>query len=146
MREHSRAELARKLMPHVAPEDDLDGLLSALVEQGWLSDERAAQSMVRRRSDRLGLARVTQELKAKGLSADAVAQAVEGLVETEHARALQVWTRKFGHAPTTAAERAKHIRFLMGRGFSADAIRAALRQAQEAVNSQVDRDGGPSGG
>jgi regulatory protein len=128
MREHSCAELARKLAPHAAAPEEVEALLADLVAQGWLSDERAAQSVVRRQSERLGLSRVKQALQAKGLASDVVAQATAGLADTELARALQVWQRKFGRPPADVAERAKHTRFLMGRGFGHDTIRAVLKQ------------------
>lgn len=131
MREHSRAELARKLAPHAAAPEEVEALLEDLMAQGWLSDERAAQSVVRRHSERLGLARVKQALQAKGLASDVVAEATAGLAETERARALQVWQRKFGQPPADVAERAKHARFLMGRGFGHDTIRAVLKQVAD---------------
>jgi regulatory protein len=129
MREHSRVELARKLAAHAEPEDDLDALLNELEAQGWLSDERAAQGLVRRRSDRLGAARVRQELQAKGLPAEVIAQALMGLGESEVHRATEVWRRKFSQAPTDATARAKQMRFLMARGFGAATASAVLKAA-----------------
>ena len=42
---------------------------------------------------------------------------------TELARAQEVWRRRFGHPPADAAERARQMRFLAGRGFEGDIIR-----------------------
>src|SRR3989344_6800695 len=53
-REHSRSELAAKLAPHAESPEELAALLDQLVEQDWLSDQRAAQSLVHRRGPRLG--------------------------------------------------------------------------------------------
>jgi regulatory protein len=39
--------------------------------------------------------------------------------------------KKFGRPPQSADERAKQMRFLQYRGFSANAIRQALRGADE---------------
>ncbi|MBX6393997.1 MAG: recombination regulator RecX, partial [Burkholderiales bacterium] len=43
-REHSRAELARKLAPHVEEGDDLDALLDELAARKLLCDERYAEA------------------------------------------------------------------------------------------------------
>lgn len=128
MREHSRMELARKLAPHASGKEEVEALLDDLTVQGWLSEARAAQSVVRRRSERLGLARVKQELQVKGLPASVVAEAVAGLAETEQARAVEVWRRKFSQPPVDVAARAKQMRFLLGRGFSPGTVSAALKQ------------------
>ena len=68
-REHTRSELRCKLAPHEETEGQLDALLDALQAQGFLSDERAAASLVHRRAARLGTQRLRQELQAKGLDA-----------------------------------------------------------------------------
>jgi regulatory protein len=51
-----------------------------------------------------------------------VAQTLQQARGTELERALQVWQRRFGAAATDAAERARQMRFLAGRGFDADVI------------------------
>ena len=68
-----------------------------------------------------------QELQAKGLPAEAVAQAVAGLQATEVDRAREVWRKKFGEPAADAAGRAKQMRFLASRGFSPEAIRRVVR-------------------
>jgi regulatory protein len=140
MREHSRVELARKLVEYAEPEDDLDALLNELEAQGWLSDERAAQGLVRRRSDRLGTARVRQELQAKGLPAEVIAQALAGLGESEVQRATEVWRRKFDQAPIDATTWARQMRFLMARGFGAGTASAVLKAAALAADEVSQRD------
>src|SRR5262252_11189872 len=66
-REHSRAELARKLQPHAAPEDDLGALLDELALRKQLSDDRYAESRAHVLSRKFGAARIAQELRAKGV-------------------------------------------------------------------------------
>jgi regulatory protein len=46
---------------------------------------------------------------------------------SEVARACEVWQRKFGAVATDADGRGKQMRFLMQRGFSQKAVRAAMR-------------------
>jgi regulatory protein len=50
------------------------------------------------------------------------------LRDTEQQRAADLRRRKFGEdLPVEAADRARQMRFLAGRGFSADTIRRVLR-------------------
>jgi regulatory protein len=130
-REHSRAELARKLRPHVVAEDDLDALLDDLTRRTQLSEERYAESRANALSRKFGAARIAQELRSKGLDKELAGRAVEAARSTEVERARAVWLRKFRTAPLTREERAKQMRFLQSRGFSFDAIRAVIRGADE---------------
>jgi regulatory protein len=130
-REHSRAELARKLQPHVVPEDDLDALLDDLVRRRQLSEERYAESRAHALSRKFGAARIAQELRSKGLDKGLAERASATARTTEVERARAVWLRKFRKAPESREERAKQMRFLQSRGFSFDAIRAVIRGAGE---------------
>ena len=130
-REHSRAELARKLRPNVAPEDDLEALLDDLSKRKQLSDERYADSRANTLSRKFGSARIVQELRAKGLDKGLAESAAAAARATEMERAKIVWTKKFRAAPGTREERAKQMRFLQSRGFSFDAIRAVIKGADE---------------
>lgn len=127
-REHSRAELERKLAPH-EPETEpghLARVLDELQAKGFIRDERVAESVLHRRAGKLGAGRIRQELQAKGLAADIVAQAMQQLRGTEVERAREVWRRKFGEPPRDAAERARQSRFLAARGFGGEVIRRVL--------------------
>jgi len=125
-REHSRAELARKLQAHAGPEDDLEALLDELAQRKLLSDERFAEARARVLSRRFGAARIARDLRASGVEEHLADRALKAARATEVERAREVWRRKFRTAPTTREERAKHMRFLQSRGFSFDAIRAAV--------------------
>ena len=123
-REHSRAELARKLAPHAESSEVLDRLLAELEQRKQLSDERYAETRAHQLSRKYGAAKIRQDLKAHGV-ADAVAERVSSEGDLEKARAILA--RKYRDAPATREETAKRMRFLQGRGFSYDTIRAALR-------------------
>jgi len=130
-REHSRAELGRKLAAHVQPGDDLQALLDDLSRRKQLSDERYAESRSHALSRKFGAARIAHELRAKGLDKELAGRAAAAARTTEVERARAAWLRKFRAAPTTREERAKQMRFLQSRGFSFDAIRAVVRGAGE---------------
>jgi len=130
-REHSRAELTRKLAPYVGDGDNLETLLDELEVAKFLSNERFSESLINRRSARFGNSRILHELRGHGLTAEAIADAKVKLTHDEVARAAEVWRRKFTHPPANATERAKQMRFLQQRGFSHGAIQAAIRAAEK---------------
>jgi regulatory protein len=126
-REYSRVELTRKLAPFIEPGDDLDPLLDALEREGWLSDARFAESVMNRRSSRMGTSRIVSELRQHGLGDELVQSVGARLRETERARAQAVWRKKFGELPQSPAERMKQTRFLAMRGFSHATISQILK-------------------
>jgi regulatory protein len=68
-----------------------------------------------------------QTLQLKGLAPALVASTLQQARATEYERALEVWRRRFGEPPVDAAERAKQMRFLAGRGFEGDVIQRVVR-------------------
>ena len=128
-REHSRAELERKLRPHEETPGELSSALDELQAKGFINEQRVLESVVFRRAPRLGAMRVRQELQAKGLAPEVIAQAVSDLQGSEVDRAREVWRRKFGEPAADPSTRAKHMRFLASRGFGAEAIRRVVKGA-----------------
>jgi regulatory protein len=130
-REHSRAELERKLAAHEEEPGQLRRVLDELQAKGFIDHRRVAESLVHRRAGKLGAMRMRQELLAKGLEDSLVAQALAGLKATELQRARDVWLRRFGEPPRDAAEHAKQARFLAARGFSGEIVRRVLGGREE---------------
>lgn len=126
-REYSRAELTRKLAPFVEEGDALDPLLDSLEREGWLSEARFAESVMNRRSARMGSTRIVSELRRHGLDDTLIESVGSKLRETERARALAVWRKKFGQLPGSPADRMKQARFLAMRGFSHATIAQILK-------------------
>jgi regulatory protein len=124
--------LQRKLAPHEETPGELAAVLDKLAAKDLQSDQRAVDSLVHRRSAKLGTQRLRQEMQSKGMDPQAVAQAVALLRTSEQARALEVWRKKFGSPAATPAERAKQVRFLAGRGFSGEAIARVISGAFDA--------------
>ena len=130
-REHSRKELEQKLKPHEETPGELAEALDFLAAKDFINEKRVVDSVVNRRASKLGAARVRQELVAKGLPADDIAEAVEAMRSTELDRALQVWRKRFGTPPSDASERAKQVRFLVSRGFAPEVVRRVVAGADE---------------
>jgi regulatory protein len=130
-REHSRAELERKLAAHAESPQQLAQVLDELQARDFISEARVVESVINRRAGRFGAARIRHELQGKGLAPEAVADAVSGLKASEVERAREVWRKKFGEPAADAAARGKQMRFLAARGFGAEAIRRVVSQADE---------------
>ena len=138
-REYSRAELCAKLLSRVQTDEEdcepgppaaLDALLDDLTARGWLSDARAASQWVHAKRSRFGTQRITHELRQKGIAEDLISAELPALKEGELEAARNVWQRKFGSLPQDAKEKARQVRFLQSRGFSAEVIFKVLRFAE----------------
>jgi|SRR5688500_1413332 regulatory protein len=125
-REHSRAELARKLAPRAQSPEALHALLDELSAKKQLSDERYAEERARALARKYGPARIRHDLKSKGIADDLVARVSQ---DDELERARAVLARKYRQLATTREERARRARFLQGRGFSIDVITRLIFQS-----------------
>jgi regulatory protein len=124
-REHSRAELARKLAPHAESPQAIEAVLDSLLSKKQQSDERFAEERARVLSRKYGAARIEHDLKARGVSDDISARVSSTAGELERAKAIL--QRKYREPATTREEHAKRARFLQGRGFSYEVIRSVLK-------------------
>jgi regulatory protein len=127
-REHSRAELARKLLPFAESQQLLEGLLSELEGRKLLSNHRFAEMRTHILSRKYGAAKIRQDLKSKGVP-DELVDSVSAEGELERGR--EILRRKYKTPATTREERAKRMRFLQGRGFSNDTIYRLIRTSDD---------------
>lgn len=121
-REHSRAELRRKLGPHVEEGVDLEALLDDFTKRGWLSEDRFVEQTVRAKARKYGPLKIAHHLREKGIG-EAGIEAGLAQAKAEESEALAAaWRARFGRAPSDEAERAKQVRFLQQRGFALEAV------------------------
>jgi len=136
-REHSRAELERKLARHVQGSAEVSAqvqiaqALDQLAAVGLLSEARAAESVLTRQGQRFGVRRLKQTLLSKGLDPELVSATLRAAHSTELERARQVWQRRFGKPPADQAERARQMRFMAGRGFEGEVIRRVVQGSND---------------
>jgi len=140
-REHSRAELAKKLAPYTESgaesDETLQALLDALEREGWQSDARYAQGWVHRKAALHGAARIVHDLRQQGVDAERLTAIRDELRETEPARARAVWAKRFDAPPQNAKEYARQTRFLAARGFSHEVVRKVLGGAGDEYDDSV---------
>ncbi|WP_233224653.1 regulatory protein RecX [Thiomonas sp. X19] len=136
MREHSRAELERKLSRTRKAGDlppdraELAAMLDELQTLGLLDEQRFAESLVRRRSVKYGSQRIGQELRMHGLDEGTVSGALDALnapLQDDLARALRILRKRHPEPVSSPQEHARQQRFLAARGFPHDVIRQAMK-------------------
>ena len=127
-REHSRAELARKIAPHAGEGDDVETLLDELTRRGWLSDARFAEQTIRAKSRRFGPVKLAHDLRARGVAEDEIDRAFRAAGEEAQADIARVWASRFSAPAADERERARQVRFLQGRGFTLGAILHFMRR------------------
>lgn len=125
-REHSRQELARKLDATDTDPDELARVLDELERRGWLSEKRLAEQHVARAKGRFGALRVLADLRGKGVDKDTLNAAAAELKRTELEDARALWRKRFGVPASDLRARARQVRFLRGRGFSAEVVHAVV--------------------
>jgi regulatory protein len=130
-RDYGRAELTRKLQVHAENPEALQATLDDLQAKGFINEERAAASLLNRRANKLGAARVLQELRHQGFDEELIAIQAEILRESEEIRIKNVWEKKFSKQPTDASNRAKQMRFLASRGFASNQIGRLMRSLEQ---------------
>jgi len=131
-REHSEFELRQKLHIREFETDDIDAAIERLLEKDYLSDARFAQSSCRHRAIRgYGWRYIANELKQKGVCSTIIQQLQNNCEIDWYLQAELAYNKRFGEIRKQSPkdrqkEKAKRIRFLQHRGFSADEIFALV--------------------
>ena len=126
-REYARDELEQRLIAKGASRDEVAAVLDELTSQGLLSNERFAHALVAQKSGSYSRRHIRGELKRKGVSGDAIENAIGDAPIEDDAAMLALWQRRFGTPPANDREKARQIRFLQSRGFALSAIFKLLR-------------------
>jgi regulatory protein len=121
-REHSRAELARKLAVHADVNDNVGEILDELAAKGWLSDARFAEQVARAKARRYGPVKLAHYLKSRGVEPESITAGIRAAGADGTASLEQVWRSRFRALPQNEREKARQVRFLLGRGFRNEEI------------------------
>lgn len=132
----SEAELHRLMQRRVEPGESGEAVIAAalarLREHGYLNDVAFAETYARLRqeNEKLGMRRVRQDLKQKGVHDAVIAETLEtryGQTD-EEALAREHLARKRLGKPANEKETARVMRRLVAAGFSTGTIYKILRQ------------------
>jgi len=129
-REHTAAQLRRRLLRARVDPDVTEQALEAVREQGYLDDSRYARLLVedRRRIDGWGAERIREALESAGVERDVIDEALAG---TAHASELEAATtllrRRLRMAPRDDRERARAFGVLIRAGYESEVAYDAIR-------------------
>lgn len=112
---------------------DVEHVLTWLEEQNYLNDKRFGAMLIRYRIGRgQGPMRVRQALQAEKLASDLIEQLLADADVDWFSQAIETHQRRFANKPATdAKEKARQLRFLQYRGFTAEQCYGALEAAQQ---------------
>ncbi len=132
-REHSQAELRRKLLQRYDSIQLVDAVLQQLIEQRLQSDARFTEIYIRMRAERgYGPLRINNELQERGINTALIAEFLDPDAALWFDYAKLVWQKKYGKKiPKSYEERAKQMRFLQYRGFTMAQINVVMRSELE---------------
>ncbi len=132
-REHSRAELIRKLAAKGVEGEVSAVVVQDLADRGYQSDARFADMLARTRiADGCGPVRIRADLRIAGVDEALVAPAIAGALDYHGTAWIDVARealrrRGLASGSDLAAER-RAFALLHRRGFDGDTIRAAIRR------------------
>lgn len=131
-RDHSSAEIVRKLSQRDFDEAAIAAALAELRDANYVDDERYARTFAEQLLERgRGPLAIRAKLRERGIDADVADDAIAALEADWIERAGRVLEGRFAPAAIADDEpkgRARIARFLQGRGFGAsDALRALDR-------------------
>ena len=123
-REHSAAELRRKLARHFDDRDAVDAVLAELAEDGYQSDVRYAEGRVRASINRgHGPRKIRDLLRRAGICGSVASEVMVAADADWGEMARRALESRFGcSAAKSQKDRARRARFLMGRGFESCVI------------------------
>lgn len=127
-REHSRLELQQKLLKRFPEPELVDSVLQKLADESLQSDDRFAEAFISARKNRgQGPVRIIGELRQRGVTEAIYSRYIDVSDEDWVEAARSVCLRKYGTVAREPAQRAKQMRFLQYRGFTAEQIRRLWR-------------------
>ncbi|HEX4036216.1 MAG TPA: regulatory protein RecX [Solirubrobacteraceae bacterium] len=129
-REHTTAQLRRRLLRARVDPDVAEQALEAVREQGYLDDSRYARLLVedRRRIDGWGAERIRQALESAGVERDLIEESLAGTAHsTELEAATALLHRRLSAAPRDDRERARAFAILIRAGYESEIAYDAIR-------------------
>lgn len=130
-RDHSISELRMKLKRKSFGSEEIDFAVNRLMEMEYLDDTGFAEGLVRhcQHIRKLGVMRIRQELKNKGLSEDVIEKALEEYSPEDEVEIIRAAVESRTQA---GKSRDSIIRYLSGKGFSYGAIMESLEESTDA--------------
>ncbi len=129
-REHSEKELFNKLRVKGFPEEAIQSVLAALIQENLLSQDRFIENYIHfRRAKGFGPIRIHAELTQRGISEELIDHHLKIADNAWFDHVQDVWRKRFkNEMPRDMKTRAKQMRFLYARGFTIEQINRVFEE------------------
>ena len=127
--EYSQSQLRERLAKRCEAPELIERVLTYLIEEGYQSDRRFAESYIRVKSNQgQGGKKIAFDLSRKGISKNLIEELLDDREDDPKQIALEYLKRKFGEEPPNDMKvKAKWFRHMAGRGFDYSEIEYAFR-------------------
>jgi regulatory protein len=134
--ERSHQEVRDKLYSYGLHRGDVDELLSRLITEGFLNEERFAKAFAggKFRMMKWGRNKIKHELEMRRISPRCISKAMKEIDESDYRKAMKDLLKKklaSGAALTPFQRRDKAARFVIGKGYEPEMVWALLRDQDE---------------
>ncbi|MQN00580.1 MAG: regulatory protein RecX [Lachnospiraceae bacterium] len=127
--DRTRADLYGRLTSSGYPEDIADAAIDYASSYGYVDDRRYASNYIYFHQEQKSRRRLTQDLLRKGIDKDIIEDCLDEASLTSEEEKIRelIEKRHYDVSSADPRDKAKMIRFLLGRGFDYDKVREALR-------------------
>lgn len=131
--ERSHSEVKNKLFSYGLFSDEVDELLSRLITEGFLNEERFAKAFAggKFRMQKWGRIKIENELDAHGLSPRCIKIGMKEIADDDYQKTLQQLLEKkskLTSEPDAFKRRSKLAQYAIGRGFEPDLVWRLIKQ------------------
>lgn len=136
-RDYTEYQLRDKLREGYYPQEAIDYAIEKMIGYRYVDDERYARRYIESMMNRKSTRQITLELERKGIKKALIQQMYfeledEGNIADEYAIALNILKkRRYEFQQADEKEKAKQMRYLLGKGIPADIARRALGTKEE---------------
>lgn len=129
-RDYTQQELVQKLHDKGFAADHIALIVAELVTASFLNDQRFTQNYIRyKRNQGYGPKYIQRALQTRGIAAAVIADELNIADNSWLTDIRRLWQKRFkGHHPTDYKQRAKQMRFLYARGFTAAQIESIYNE------------------
>lgn len=129
--ERSHHEVKNKLYSFGLRTDDVDEILSRLITEGFLNEERFAKTFAggKFRMMKWGRIKIQRELEAQGLTARCIARGLKEIDQADYRKTMtNLLKKKLAQIPeeNPYAKKNKAARFVIGKGYEPELVWEAL--------------------
>ena len=131
--ERSHHEVKQKLFSYGLSSDEVDQILSKLITEGFVNEERFAKAFAggKFRMQKWGRIKIENELNALGLSRNCIRSGMKEILDDDYEKTLQQLLKKKNNLTSETdlfKKRNKLAQFAIGRGFEPELVWRMIKE------------------